>query len=97
MDATQLNLHDLAELIEEECRRAREHGVFGTSDFHVEKVERLPDREGAMCFRVTTWNEQSEHSRKAREMGLFDLMNLLGRVIGHRAVNAAVDTIAGAQ
>jgi hypothetical protein len=97
MDATQLNLHELAELIEEECRRAREHGVFGTDDFHIERADRLPDREGALCFRVTTWNEQSEHPRRAREMSLFDLMNLLGRVIGHRAVNAAVDKIAGAK
>lgn len=91
-----MNLHDLTSLIEEECRRAKEYGVFGTGDFHIEKVERLPDRDGALCFRVTTWNERSEHSRKAREMGLFELMNLLGRVIGHRAVDPAVDMMAGA-
>lgn len=91
-----MNLHDLASLIEEECRRAREYGIFGTSDFHIEKVERLPDRDGALSFRVTTWNNKSEHPRRAREMGLFDLMNLLGRVMGHRAVSPAVDMIAGA-
>lgn len=90
-----MTLHDLAALIEEECRSAREQGLFGTDDLHVERFERLPNRDGAPLFRVTIWNEQSVGPRKHREMGMLDLMGFLGRVIGHRAASAATERTAG--
>lgn len=88
-----MNLQHLATLIEHECQMAKKYEIFGTQDFHIEKVERLPDEGKAFNFRVTTWNDQSEDPRKVREMSLVELMDLLGRIIAHRAVTPAVDLI----
>lgn len=84
-------LKELTALIEGQCRIASQYGIFGTQDFHIESVERLEDKDNALNFLVTTWNEASENPRSKREMGLFELMDLLGRIIGHRATNDAVD------
>jgi hypothetical protein len=86
-------LKELTGLIEKQCRLAAQFGIFGTQEFHIEFVERLEDKDGAFNFLVTTWNDVSENPREKKEMSLFELMDLLGRVIGHRATNDAVDLI----
>lgn len=84
-------LDKLTKLIEEQCRLAAQYGIFGTQGFHIESVERLEDKDGAMNILVTTWNDESEEPRETREMGVWELMDLLGRIIGHRAAGDAVD------
>jgi hypothetical protein len=84
-------LEIFTKLIEQECRNAIEYKIFGTQDFHIESIQRIEDEDGALCFNVTTWNEQNEESRKSKKMYLFEVMDLLGRIIGHRAINDAVD------
>lgn len=83
-------LVELTKLIKEECDNAIKYDLFGTQEFHIEKIERIEDDDPALNFRVTTWSEMSENSRKAKEMGLIEVMDLLGRVIGHRATNDGV-------
>lgn len=84
-------LNVLTNIIEEECRNAIEYGIFGTQDFHIESIERIDDKEGALFFKVTTWNNQAEESRCERFLDLFEVMDLLGRVIGHRGIRNAVE------
>lgn len=88
-------LDDLTKCIEEECKKAIEYNIYGTQDFHIESIERLEDKDGAFNFAVTTWNDQSENPRQNREMSLFEVMNLLGRIIGHRAITRSVMLING--
>lgn len=84
-------LSELTKLIKNECDAAIEYQIFGTQEFHIEKIERLEDKDGALNFSVTTWNEVSEDSRKTKEMSLFEIMDLLGRIIGHRALSSSVE------
>lgn len=74
--------------IKEECENAIKYGIYGTQEFHIEKIEQIEDKDGAWNFLVTTWNEIDENSRTTKEMSLYEIMDLLGRVIGHRALNA---------
>ncbi len=83
-------LDQLTELIGNQCREATQYGIFGTQDFHIESVSRLEDKNGSLNFLVTTWNGQSAESRQDKEMSLFELMDLLGRVMGHRALRESV-------
>lgn len=81
-------------LIKEECDNAIKYEIYGTDSFHIEKIEQIEDKDGALNFLVTTWdrdNDPVKSSRETKEMNLFDIMDLLGRLIGHRALNAAVD------
>ncbi len=80
--------------IKEECDNAIKYGIYGTRSFHIEKIEQIESKDGALNFLVTTWSDENdpyESSRETKEMNLFDIMDLLGRVIGHRALNLAVD------
>lgn len=83
-------LAELTKLIKAECDAAIEYELFGTQEFHIEKIERLDDKNGALNFNVTTWNEISEDSRKTKEMSLFEIMDLLGRIIAQRATSDSV-------
>lgn len=84
-------LAELTKLIKNECDNAIEYEIFGTQEFHIEKIERLPDtKNGALNFNVTTWNDVSEDPRETKEMSLFEIMDLLGRIIGHRATSDSV-------
>lgn len=83
-------LVELTKLIKEECDNAIKYDIFGTQEFHIEKIERIEDKGQGLNFRVTTWNDISEDSREVKEMGLIQIMDLLGRVIGHRACNDSV-------
>ena len=83
-------LKELTDLIKKECDNAIEYKVYGTQDFHIESIEQIKSEGEALCFNVTTWNEQQEDSRKTKKMYLFEVMDLLGRVIGHRAINNSV-------
>lgn len=84
-------LKELTKLIEKECKNAIEYGIFGTQEFHIEKIERIADKDGAFNFLVTTWNDVSFEPRKTKELGLFEIMDLLGRIIGHRALSDSVE------
>lgn len=84
-------LDKLTDVIMEECQRAKEYKIFGTQSFHIESIKQLEDKGPALNFEVTTWNDQSENARKVKEMSLFEVMDLLGRVIGHRAINTAIE------
>jgi len=88
-----VNLAELVGLIERECRAAVQYGIFGTSSFHIESVRRLPDVDGALNFEVVTFSRNSSNPREVEQMGLFDVMDLLGRIIGHRAVNDALEVV----
>lgn len=79
-------------LIKEECENAIEYGIYGTQEFHIEKIEQIEDKDGAWNFLVTTC-EIDENSRATKEMSLYEIMDLLGRVIGHRALNAAAGSL----
>lgn len=83
-------LAELTKLIKNECDNAIEYELFGTQEFHIEKIERLDDKYGALNFNVTTWNDVSEDPRKTEEMSLFEIMDLLGRIIGQRATSDSV-------
>lgn len=83
-------LAELTKLIKNECDAAIEYELFGTQEFHIEKIERLDDKNGALKFNVTTWNDVSEDPRKTKQMSLFEIMDLLGRIIGHRALSDSV-------
>lgn len=86
-------LPDLVDAIRKECRNAVKYSIYGTQDFHLEKVERIEDKGSAFNFRVTTWNDMSSNPRETKEMSLFEVMNLLGKVIGNRACNEACDIV----
>ena len=83
-------LTELTKLIKNECENAIEYEIFGTQEFHIEKIERLDDKGVALNFKVTTWNDISEDPRETQEMSLFEIMDLLGRIIGHRATSDSV-------
>lgn len=83
-------LEIFTKLIEQECRKAVEYKIFGTQDFHIESIEQIESEDEALCFKVVTWNEARENSRETKKMYLFEVMDLLGRIIGHRAINDAV-------
>jgi hypothetical protein len=83
-------LTELTKLIKNECDNAIEYEIFGTQEFHIEKIERLDDKGVALNFKVTTWDDISENPRKTQEMSLFEIMDLLGRIIGHRAISNSV-------
>jgi hypothetical protein len=93
-----MNLLEIfTDIIKEECDNAKNYKIFGTQDFHIESIEKIEDKDGAFCFKVTTWNEVpanfDDSSRKVKEMSLFEIMDLLGRIIGHRGCNKAVDVL----
>lgn len=83
-------LAELTKLIKNECDNAIKYEIFGTQEFHIEKIERIEDKDGALNFNVTTWNDVSENPRQTKEMSLFEIMDLLGRIIGHRALSDSV-------
>lgn len=78
-------LAELTKLIKNECDDAIKYEIYGTQEFHIEKIERIEDKGKALNFKVTTWNDVSEDPRKTKEMSLFEIMDLLGRIIAHRA------------
>lgn len=83
-------LAELTKLIKNECDAAIEYEIYGTQEFHIESIERIEDKDNALNFKVTTWNDISEDPRKTKEMSLFEIMDLLGRIIGHRATTDSV-------
>lgn len=83
-------LTELTKLIKAECDNAIEYELFGTQEFHIESIERIEDKGKALNFNVTTWNDISEDPRKTKEMSLFEIMDLLGSIIGHRATGDSV-------
>ena len=83
-------LAELTKLIKNECDDAIKYKIFGTQEFHIEKIERIEDKGKSLNFKVTTWNDISEDPRKTKEMSLFEIMDLLGRIIGHRATTDSV-------
>lgn len=84
-------INNLIDAIIEECHNAKKYKLFGTQEFHIEDIEQIENKDGAFNFKVTTWNECSTDSRKVREMPLYEVMDLLGRVIGHRAINTSYE------
>lgn len=84
-------LEAFTKAIKEECDNAIKYGIYGTRSFHIEKIEQIENKDVALNFLVTTWTDESENPRETKEMNLFDIMDLLGRIIGHRALNLAVD------
>jgi hypothetical protein len=86
-------LETFTKIIKKECDNAIKYKIYGTDSFHIESIERVEDKNGALNFLVTTWNNENsptESSRKTKEMNLMDLMDLLGRVISDRAITDAV-------
>jgi hypothetical protein len=81
---------ELTKLIKNECDAAIQYGIYGTQEFHIESIEKIENKGKALNFKVTTWNDISEDPRKTREMSLFEIMDLLGRIIGHRATSDGV-------
>lgn len=87
-------IRELTESLLEACEEALYYDIYGTSGDHVESVERLPDEEsGAFRFRITTWNNISEESRKVREMSLIETMDKLASYIAERATRIAADRL----
>ena len=87
-------LEKFTRIIKKECDNAIRYKLYGTDEFHIESIERVEDDEhGAMMFLVTTWNDPSVDSRQTRKYNLFELMDLLGRIISHRGVSDAVMAI----
>lgn len=85
-------LEIFTKFIKEACDEAIKYGMYGTQSFHIEKIEQIEDKDGAWNFLVTTWNNENdpfEDSRKTEEMSLFEIMDLLGRIIGHLALTDA--------
>lgn len=83
-------------LIKEACDDAIKYKIYGTQSFHIEKIERIEDKDGALNFLVTTWDDENDpekSSRETKEMSLFEIMDLLGRVIAHRAISDAVGVV----
>lgn len=83
-------LAELTKLIKKECDSAIKYEIFGTQQFHIEKIERIEDKGEALNFLVTTWSDMDENPRETKEMSLFEIMDLLGRIIGHRATSDSV-------
>lgn len=83
-------LVELTKLIKEECDDAIKYNLFGTQEFHIEKIERIKDKDDALNFSITTWDNISEDPRKVKEISLFEIMDLLGRIIAQRATTDAV-------
>jgi len=93
-------LAELTKLIKNECDNAIKNDVFGTQEFHfaaggfhIEKIERLADKEGVLNFRVKVidWDDVSENwFRQEKEMSLVEIMDLLGRIIAERATTDSV-------
>lgn len=86
-------LETFTKIIKKECDNAIKYKIYGTDSFHIEEIIRIEDKNGALNFLVTTWNNENsptESSRKVKEMNLFELMDLLGRIISHRALTDAV-------
>ena len=84
-------LAELTKLIKAECDEAIKYELYGTQEFHIEKIERLADKGRALNFNVTSWNDVSEDPRKTKEMSLFEIMDLLGRIIAQRATSDSVE------
>ena len=57
-------LAELTKLIKNECDDAIKYEIFGTQEFHIEKIERIEDKGKSLNFKVTTWNDISEDPRK---------------------------------
>lgn len=93
LEANKFLLEIFTKAIKEECDAAIKYGIYGTRSFHIEKIEQIENKDDALNFLVTTWSDESypESSRQTKEMNLFDIMDLLGRLIGHRALDIAVD------
>lgn len=83
-------LSKLVALIGIECQNAIKHEIFGTQQFHIEHLERLPTADGVLRFRVTTWAELADEPRQTHDMELFELMQLIGSVVTTRAMGPAV-------
>lgn len=83
-------LEKFTRIIQKECERAIKYKIYGTDEFHIESIERVDDEDGALVFLVTTWNDPSFDSRETKKYNLFELMDLLGRIIAHRGVSDAV-------
>jgi hypothetical protein len=87
-------IRELTESLLKACEEALEYEIYGTSQDHFESVERLPDEEsGAFRFRITTWNNISDESRKVREMSLIETMDKLASYIAERATRIAAERI----
>jgi len=84
-------IRELTESLLKACEEAIEYKIYGTSRDHVESIERLPDEDGAFKFRITTWNEISENSRKVRDLSLIETMDILAGYIAERATRVAAE------
>lgn len=53
---------------------------IGTQEFHIEQFKRLPDKDGAFQFEVTTWSEMDEEPRETMVLSFSELINLMPRL-----------------
>lgn len=86
-------LTPLVQLIKDNCDNAIKSGIFGNQSFHIEKVCRIEDDGKALCFEVTTWNDQSTRPRQTKKMYLVELMDLIGKTIAYSATRDAVGVV----
>lgn len=82
-------LEILTKIIKEQCDNAIKYDRYGTDEFHIEKIEQIENKGKAWNFLVTTWNDVSEDPRQTKEMSLYEIMDLLGRIIGLKGLSDA--------
>ena len=63
---------------------------IGTQEFHIEQFERLPDKDGAFQFEVTTWSEESDDPRETETISVADLMTLIPKLISFDCFSAII-------
>lgn len=66
--------------------KAKRH--YGTQEFHIEEFKRLPDKDGAFQFEVTTWSEESEDPRETVILSFADLIKLIPRLFSLDCLSA---------
>jgi hypothetical protein len=63
------------------CEEQVNYRGIGSANQHITSIELTKTEEDGYMFKVTTWDEVSEDPVKTRNMGLVELMSLIGRLI----------------
>ena len=71
-------------------KQSKSNHHIGTQEFHIEKFERLPDKDAAFQFEITTWNEVSDEPRVTEVVSVADLIGVMARLISFNCFSAII-------